>query len=331
VSIQIGIGGYQTISAAEVDKYSYGDCKALSNYMKSLLDYAGIPSFYTLVYAGGNTYPMDLEFPMNKFNHAILCVVLPNDTLWLENTSQEMPFNYIGSFTDDRDALIIDESGGMPVHTRAYSASENSLSHFVKYTIKDNLETEAEISNYYKTYFYDQQSYLVSKSLEIQKAQFLQSLSHDNLQIGQFNYSENKGEIPSIQLKAELKILDLIKPASNNLIIPITSLQKKMQMPDVDCTNKNFFCIFRSMTFCDSIMYEIPSNYKLQNLPKENKIETKFGTYSFSCKVVGNKICIVNSLILRKGQYSYDLAKAYTEFIDNLDLSNKESLFLIKE
>ncbi len=331
VSIQIGIGGYQTISAAEVDKYSYGDCKALSNYMKTLLDYAGIQSYYTLVFAGDDTYPMDLEFPMNKFNHAILCVVLPNDTLWLENTSQNIPFNYLGSFTDDRDVLLITENGGIPAHTKAYSASDNVISHLVKYSIKENLETVAELTNTYKSYFYDQQNYIISRSLENQKADFLQGLSHDNLEITQFIYSEDKGEIPSIQLKVKLKVSNLIKQASTNLIIPITTLQKKWQMPEVDCTNKNYFSIFRSMTFCDSMVYDIPSNYKLQNLPNEIKLEKQYGTYSFSCKVLGNKIMIVNTLLLRKGQYAYDMAKEYSEFIDNLDLSNKENLFLTKE
>ncbi|MCK9628200.1 MAG: DUF3857 domain-containing protein [Bacteroidales bacterium] len=43
VSIQLGIGGYKPMPAAEVYKTGFGDCKALSNYMKSLLAAAASP------------------------------------------------------------------------------------------------------------------------------------------------------------------------------------------------------------------------------------------------------------------------------------------------
>ena len=53
ISIQLGIGGWQPFDAKFVAAKAYGDCKALTNFMYSLLKEVSIPSFYGLVGAGG--------------------------------------------------------------------------------------------------------------------------------------------------------------------------------------------------------------------------------------------------------------------------------------
>ena len=52
VGIQLGIGGWQTYDAAYVATKKYGDCKALSNFMISLLKEAGIKG-HAVVIKGG--------------------------------------------------------------------------------------------------------------------------------------------------------------------------------------------------------------------------------------------------------------------------------------
>ena len=43
VSIQLGIGGWKPITAYEVDRLGFGDCKALTNYTSALLNIVNVP------------------------------------------------------------------------------------------------------------------------------------------------------------------------------------------------------------------------------------------------------------------------------------------------
>jgi hypothetical protein len=97
---------------ADVDKLGYGDCKALTYYTKSLMDVVEIPSFYTIVNAGISKKNIEKEVVSVQGNHAFLCLPQEKDTIWLECTSQKVPFGFKNSFTDDRDVLAITPIGG---------------------------------------------------------------------------------------------------------------------------------------------------------------------------------------------------------------------------
>ncbi|WP_373520390.1 DUF3857 domain-containing protein [Aquiflexum sp.] len=120
ISISLGIGGWMPMASEDVIATKYGECKALTTLMKGMLNEAGISSQYTLVFGGDNPPLIDPEFPSNRFNHAFLRVPLEKDTLWLECTNTYLPAGFAGSFTMDRDVLVITENGGFLDRTPNY-------------------------------------------------------------------------------------------------------------------------------------------------------------------------------------------------------------------
>jgi hypothetical protein len=128
VSVQLGIGGFKPFNAAYVDKNKYGDCKALSTFMQTMLTAAGIKSYTAWVYGGrGDAPPLDYDFANDAFNHVILCVPRKKDSIWLECTSNDAPFGSLGSFTENRKALLLTENGGRLVTTPVSKAIDNTL------------------------------------------------------------------------------------------------------------------------------------------------------------------------------------------------------------
>lgn len=108
INVTIETGGLKPYNAAYVARNKYGDCKALTNYFKSVLDFIGIPAYYTKVYAGSPIIDVARDFPSQQSNHIILYIPLEDEDIWLDCTS-DGAFNYLGTFTQNRDALIVEK------------------------------------------------------------------------------------------------------------------------------------------------------------------------------------------------------------------------------
>ncbi|MCB0583382.1 MAG: transglutaminase domain-containing protein, partial [Phaeodactylibacter sp.] len=125
VSVQLGIGGWRPSSAAYVAENKYGDCKALSNFMKALLREAGITAYPALIAHGRVPYEVKDSFTYPLFNHAILYI--PSEDMWLECTSSTFPAGYIGAGNDGRHTLLITPEGGRLKATPALTGEDNRV------------------------------------------------------------------------------------------------------------------------------------------------------------------------------------------------------------
>lgn len=144
VSIQLGIGGLRPFPASFVDDKKYGDCKALSNYLKSALDAVGVKS--NVVIIEGSTKPRTVleDFPIHYFNHVILCIPQPKDSIWLECTSTTLPFAELGSWTENRKAMMVTDNGGVLVNTPVSNYRNNTEA--VNTVIEVNVDGGAQVN-----------------------------------------------------------------------------------------------------------------------------------------------------------------------------------------
>lgn len=307
VSIQIGVGGFQTAEAAMVMKNGYGDCKALVTYTMALLKAADIKSYYTLVKAGHGINDIDPAFVDNQFNHAILCVPLQHDTVWLECTNQELPFNYLGSFTSDRHVLVITPEGGKLVKTPEYRKELNIVQRSGSLFFNTSGATSARLKTTYSGYYFGIYSNVFSMQSEGEmKKTLYSSLEYPDFTVTAASYKENKSGNPTGEFQYQVSIKGF-GAASGKEIYFSPSLTKEDFLPEDTVAVR----IRVSDVNVDSITYWLPIGYKIESVPEEVTLTSDFGKYVYSVKSSGDRILLYRRLELNK---AYIHSGRYVEF-----------------
>lgn len=330
VSIQIGIGGWQPFSAETVDRLGYGDCKALSNYTIALLNAAGIKAHYTIVRAGETAPQVYKDFPNNQFNHAIVCLPIDNDTIWLECTNQHYPFGYIGSFTDDRDALIVTENGGKLVHTKVYTASDNRLER--NSTIRlDQAGNAAITSNTkYNGVFYEDKLYFYLAGTDDKKRMILNEINLPGAVLKKFNYRDIRDAAPVIAEDIEIDVARYATITGNRMLVSVMPLYRDGGIPKKVLQRRSDVLIRRSTVHCDTVTIDIPEGYQLESLPSAVSLDSKFGSYTLQAINNNGKVFCIRRLEMKKGKHPPETYAELIDFFKKLSIADNAKISLLK-
>ncbi|VXD14614.1 DUF3857 domain-containing protein [Marinoscillum sp. 108] len=315
ISIQLGVGGFKSLPAEEVDTKGYGDCKALTNYTQELLSIAGIKSYQVLVMAGSNVPRLIEDFPSNQFNHVFLAVPHENDTLWLECTSQTMPSDYLGSFTDDRKVLWVDQGNSQIVKTPYYSVEQNLVLEHVKISLTENGHAKIEIKiTKGGNYFEEGQSYLYQATEEIQKSN-QEKFSFSQYSIDHFAFEMDQDSL----LLKEVYVLNVpsfAKKYGSRLVVDMKDFVKTSRISAN--TSDHFMRLLRNYQVVQTIEIIFPENHILQHANENLSIKKEFGEYELKVKRSPQGVQYYKKLILKKGDYSGDEFIELQEFMNGV-------------
>lgn len=331
VSIQEGIGGWQTIEAKDVDRLGYGDCKALTNYMKALLDAVGIKSYYTLVSAGADAARLDPSFPSNQFNHVILCVPDKQDTTWLECTSQHQPCGYLGTFTDDRKVLLVDSEGGRLIKTKAYTKENTFTSRKATVQLEDTGNADVSVNTVYSGIYYDDLTPFFQMD-KTDKEKFLRRrIEIPNFSLVDYQLENMKSEIPTVRENLTLALRNCCSIVGSRLILPLNLMNKINEVPKQVDSRESPVEIRRPLQQEDEITYELPAGYALVKVPEPISYSTKFGEYASSVENRDNQIIYIRKMSINKGTYPAEDYPEFRTFFENISKADQLKCMLVKQ
>lgn len=311
ISIQIGIGGQEPFPAKDVDRLGYGDCKALVNYMQALLDVENIPSYYCIVEAGNRKMDVDPEFAnLVDGNHIILCLPFENDTTWLECTSQDLPFGYLGDFTDDRLVLAVTEDGGKIMRTEVYSYDQN-LQHR-KGTFK--MDKDGKITGDIRTEFsgaqFENHFYNMKEIKDEQTKRLKRQYDVNRIQFNTVKYTIEENDKLALIEDLNIEADNFGIKNNDNVTVYPNFLNRSSAIPDYR-NRTNIVKITRGYTDIDETEIQLPDNILPVIVPANKKLEVPMASYEFTVKIKDGKMVCYRKLQIKEGSYP---ASSYADF-----------------
>ncbi|MFL5810040.1 MAG: DUF3857 domain-containing protein [Flavisolibacter sp.] len=333
ISIQLGLGGWQPFEASFVAQKGYGDCKALTNYMYSLLKAVGIKAHYTLVYAGeGAQNHLIEDFPSRQFNHAILCVPLQKDTMWLECTSQDAPAGYMGEFTGNRKALLITDQGGVLVSTPKYTLKDNILDRHIAAKLDLDGILNMKVQTRYGGTQQDDLSMMINQLSKDKVQKILQQgLELSTYNVNEFKYEETKSVLPELHEELDITVNGYATISGKRIFIVPDILNRSGRK--IDTVQERTVDLVFNSEWRDEDNYdiEIPEGYQLEAAPQNISLKSQFGTYSSSAKIEGNKIIYHRVREQFAGRFPASTQKELAKFYNDIYKADRSRIVLVKK
>jgi len=316
VNVSIKTGGHKPYPASYVAKNKYGDCKALANYFIACLQEVNVKAYYSLIYADDIIEDMRTDFPSQHFNHVILFVPLLTDTLWLDCTS-DMAFGYLGTFTQKRYSLVTEPGASKLYMTPALTFNDVLEKRAITANLTADGIVNTDVSCMYRGSKYEMLFYLQSNYKNAEKQEYLNRYLVDTgFELDTFNLHLPDRDSAFINFEYHATSGHQIKIYGNESLLKMAELEvPRLELP---ISRKLPLQINYPVYRADTLVYEVADNYKIQSIPENLYVNTKFGEYKTEFRIENKKVHVYKTLKIFAGSYIKEEYNQFYRFINQI-------------
>ena len=331
VSVQLGIGGWQSFDTEYVEKNKYGDCKALSYYMKAMLHAANIEAYPALIYSDNKPMQIDENFAANYFNHMIL-YVSGDEPTWLECTSNYNTPGYLGRRSENCKVLLITPEGGKLEDTPTTTPENNLGDAKIKVKLRDDGAATIQVRST-KTGSMQRELRYNKNTLseEKQKEELHEALEElpgftiDNYEI---KLAENE---PECEFNYDLSVRKLATVQGSRIFIRPNIIHQSRFVPDREEEREQNIVRYYAYTEKDQVTIELPEGYTAESLPENTDIQSDFGNYKMTCEVSGNQLIYSRIYEVKAYNLPPERYQDMFDFYNQVKKSDKAKAVLVKD
>ncbi|UOB18832.1 DUF3858 domain-containing protein [Abyssalbus ytuae] len=332
IEISASTNNFQPLPAEQTDKLKKGDSKDLANYTRALLKVLGVESYLAFARAGIDKVNIKKEFPsVTQSNHALLYVMDGSNVIWLDYYDKKLPFNYLSTYLDDRDVLVMKPGAGEIVRTPKSDQSVSYKKTKAEYHLSSLGDIRGKVTVKTGGLKYGEHAKLTTGSRDevIKNYKEVSWKNINNVVINNFSLTDNN----NFELTEEV---DISGPGygsfSNNMIFfTVNAFNKNINELERYPERKLPLKIQRGFTEEDEYIIHLPSGYSIASLPKNKVIENKYGNYNASFSKVDNSTLVYKrKLLINEGEYGVEDYKFYRSFLNQVSFIDDTQLELHK-
>ena len=340
VGIQLGIGGWQPMKAEEVARTGFGDCKALSNYMKSLLEVVEIPSYYTVISTKEKRFLSD--FPsLGQADHVILMVPLEKDTVYkdtvykdtvyLECTSQIAPFGYISDLAG-HDALAVSENKAYLCTLPDYPPRTNEVTNHILMQVDTDGTGHLTVHSTFKNEEFEGLYATLKSASANETNDILASLLRVHKPaISHFRKEEILEAPPRLDIYFTVDCEDFVTQTGSRMFIPINPSRLSLKDLLTGSSRKYDIVMDAGKYQNDTIIVQMPEGYNVENLPKAVEIESPYGYFKSDIAEKDGQLIYIQTLEIKKGRYPATAFEEMKKFYNRIETLQSGKIGLKKE
>lgn len=333
VSIQFGLGGFSPSAPSVVYKKGYGDCKALSYFMKSMLAEAGIESEY---FGLDTDRSLSASKPgVGTMDHAMLMVPLQNDTVWVECTNPRLPLGYRHEDVAGKRVLLVKSSGGELVTVPSYPDTVTVRSSIYNVSIQPDASALVNVHDVFR--LDESEPYVsirdvkhddlvgrLSKHISVQNDDKKIISIADNFQ----DYSGVPGFVPEVSVDWSFRSRKYGSQNADMILLPVVmsnssiTTQKSSRIHDI---------VFRSSYREKNILnVALPDGYSVEFLPEPVSLDTEFAEYALDYARNGNVLTVTETFKVKPCRLPASAYDSYRSFMKSFSKAMQAKIVLKK-
>ncbi len=298
VAVEIGVGGYLPHPAGSVLSNRYGDCKDKATLLATMLQEAGVNSYYVLTHSERGVIAPDFPSALN-FNHVILAIQLPQDAksadfpalwnhpklgrlLFFDPTAEYTPIGYLPYQEQANRGLLVTGDGGELVEFPLLQASTNRLERSARLALDAYGRLSGEVKEVRSGYPASQYRVMLLKATPRERDKIMESFLGKFLNGVQITHvaTENLEQIDKDLVVSYTFSADQYGRNAGNLLLvrPRVIGEKSIDVLEGESRTQPFE--FPALSFdTDAFELSLPPGYHLDGLPKPVHADFPFAEY----------------------------------------------------